>query len=86
MKLLKLGVTTINPAAIRCYSRCGFTVYGIEPKVIFANEAFYDELLMAKEIALSLRGLPAGGIEITTMKTQALCFRDIRVIPPSAPA
>lgn len=51
LKILKLGVTATNSAAIRCYSRCGFTVYGIEPKVIFANEVFYDELLMAKEIA-----------------------------------
>ena len=44
----KLGVITANAPAIRCYTRCGFTVFGIEPKTIFYNGEYYDELLMAK--------------------------------------
>ena len=48
--VVKLGVITINTPAIRCYARCGFTVYGIEPKVIYHNGVFYDELLMARQV------------------------------------
>ena len=48
--MVKLAVVTTNTSAIRCYARCGFTIYGIEPKVIFSNDVFYDELLMAKPI------------------------------------
>ena len=48
--VLKLGVVTTNTPAIRCYVRCGFTVYGVEPKVIHHNGVFYDELLMARSI------------------------------------
>ncbi len=46
----KIGVVTTNVPAIRCYSRCGFRVYGIEPKVICWEGVYYDELLMAKEL------------------------------------
>jgi RimJ/RimL family protein N-acetyltransferase len=48
--IVKLGVITSNTSAIRCYARCGFTVYGIDPKAIYYNAVFYDELLMAKPI------------------------------------
>src|SRR5258708_30463206 len=47
---VKLCVSATNPGAIRCYLRCGFSVYGIEPEVIYANCIFYDELLMAKSL------------------------------------
>ncbi|MEW5868707.1 MAG: GNAT family N-acetyltransferase [Chloroflexota bacterium] len=47
---VKLGVVTSNTAAIRCYARCGFTIYGIEPKAIYHSGVFYDELLMAKPL------------------------------------
>ncbi len=46
--VVKLGVITTNTPAIRCYARCGFTIYGIDPKVICYNGVFYDELLMAR--------------------------------------
>ena len=46
--VVKLGVITTNTSAIRCYGRSGFTVYGIEPRVIFYNNIYYDEVLMAK--------------------------------------
>jgi RimJ/RimL family protein N-acetyltransferase len=48
--IVKLGVVTTNVPAIRCYARCGFAVYGIEPKVIQYEDVLYDELLMAKAI------------------------------------
>jgi ribosomal protein S18 acetylase RimI-like enzyme len=48
--IVKLAVVTSNAPAIRCYSRCGFTVYGVDPKVIGYHGGFYDELLMARMI------------------------------------
>jgi RimJ/RimL family protein N-acetyltransferase len=48
LAVMYLGVTTSSISAIRCYGRSGFTVYGVEPKVIYHNEVYYDELLMAK--------------------------------------
>ena len=44
--LLKLGVMANNEAAIRCYKRCGFTVYGTEPRALFYEGRYYDEFLM----------------------------------------
>jgi len=46
--IVKLGVTTTNASAIRCYERCGFTVYGTEPRGIFHEGRYYDEHLMYK--------------------------------------
>jgi RimJ/RimL family protein N-acetyltransferase len=50
IKIIKLGVISTNAAAIRCYARCDFKVYGIEPQAIFHNGTMYDELLMARNI------------------------------------
>jgi RimJ/RimL family protein N-acetyltransferase len=50
IKILKLAVVTTNTAAIRCYARCGFSVYGIEPQAIVSDGIAYDELLMALKI------------------------------------
>jgi ribosomal protein S18 acetylase RimI-like enzyme len=47
---VKLGVITSNTSAIRCYTRCGFVVYGVDPKVILSNGVYHDELLMAKSV------------------------------------
>jgi ribosomal protein S18 acetylase RimI-like enzyme len=44
--ILKLGVMANNESAIRCYKRYGFTVYGTEPRALFHEEQYYDELLM----------------------------------------
>jgi RimJ/RimL family protein N-acetyltransferase len=44
-------VVTTNPAAIRCYTRCGFEVYGIEPQAIRYDGKNYNELLMAIRLA-----------------------------------
>ena len=50
MTVVKLGVMTANAPAIRCYLRCGFSVYGVDPQAICYNGVMYDELLMAKNI------------------------------------
>jgi ribosomal protein S18 acetylase RimI-like enzyme len=47
---VRLGVETTNTPAIRCYYRCGFTIYGIEPQVILSNGVYYDEFLMLKRV------------------------------------
>jgi RimJ/RimL family protein N-acetyltransferase len=44
--LTKLGVVTVNQSAIRCYERCGFKIYGTEPRAIFYEGKYYDEYLM----------------------------------------
>ena len=49
--IIKLSVITSNTPAISCYTSCGFTYYGIEPKLIYYNGVFYDGLLMAKQIS-----------------------------------
>jgi RimJ/RimL family protein N-acetyltransferase len=48
VKIVKLAVVTTNTGAIRCYARCGFQVYGIEPQALYYDGVFYDELLMAR--------------------------------------
>jgi RimJ/RimL family protein N-acetyltransferase len=47
VKVVKLAVVTTNTAAIRCYTRLGFKVYGVEPQANYCQETFYDELLMS---------------------------------------
>jgi RimJ/RimL family protein N-acetyltransferase len=44
--LAKLGVVAVNRPAIRCYERCGFKAYGTEPRTVFYEGTYYDELLM----------------------------------------
>jgi RimJ/RimL family protein N-acetyltransferase len=48
--ILKLGVMSNNNSAIHCYQRCGFTVYGNEPRALFHEGQYYDEYLMSREI------------------------------------
>ncbi len=48
--LAKLGVVTVNQAAIRCYERCGFKNYGTEPRAIFYEGKYYDEYLMYRSL------------------------------------
>jgi len=50
VKIVKLAVVTTNTRAIRCYARCGFRVYGIEPQALYYGGVFYDELLMARTV------------------------------------
>ncbi|HSB67237.1 MAG TPA: GNAT family protein [Anaerolineales bacterium] len=48
--VLKLGVITPNQAAIHCYERIGFTIYGTDPKSNYWDGIYYDEYLMARMI------------------------------------
>ena len=50
LAIVKLAVVTTNQSAIHCYERCGFTIYGTEPKAINYDGAYYDEYLMAIEV------------------------------------
>lgn len=50
MRLLRLGVATTNPSAIRLYLRRGFSVYGVEPESLLVDGVYYDELLMARRL------------------------------------
>jgi RimJ/RimL family protein N-acetyltransferase len=43
---LKLSVVAGNDVARRCYERCGFTPYGVEPLAVHWDGKFYDETLM----------------------------------------
>lgn len=45
-----LAVISQNASAIRCYIRCGFSVYGVQPMAIFHNDVYYDELLMLRRL------------------------------------
>lgn len=51
--IVKLGVITTNASAMRCYERCGFEIYGTEPRCIFYNGVYYDEFLMFKNLTPS---------------------------------
>jgi ribosomal protein S18 acetylase RimI-like enzyme len=48
--IVKLGVMTNNTSAVRCYERCGFTIYGTEPRGILYEGKYYDEYLMSRAI------------------------------------
>ena len=50
VRIVKLSVTATNTAAIRAYSRMGFSVYGIDPEVILWDGTYYDELLMQRRL------------------------------------
>lgn len=46
--IAKLGVMVSNIPAIRCYTRCGFTQYGCEPRALLVNGEYVDEWLMSR--------------------------------------
>ena len=48
--LIKLAVVTTNPTAIKTYRHLGFSIYGVDPKVIFYDGLYYDEYLMARPL------------------------------------
>ena len=48
--IVKLSVNAENTSAIRCYQRCGFTIYGTEPRGTFYNGKYYDGYLMYKAL------------------------------------
>jgi len=50
VNIVKLGVMTNNTSAVRCYERCGFNIYGTEPRGILYEGKYYDEYLMSRNI------------------------------------
>lgn len=50
VKIVKLGVTAASTSAVRCYQRCGFIIYGTEPRGIFYNGQYYDGYLMYRSL------------------------------------
>jgi RimJ/RimL family protein N-acetyltransferase len=46
----RLAVITTNLPAIRCYLRCGFSVYGVEPMATIWEGQYQDELLMVRRL------------------------------------
>jgi RimJ/RimL family protein N-acetyltransferase len=48
--ILKLGVTAASTSAVRCYQRCGFIIYGTEPRGIFYGGQYYDVYLMYRSL------------------------------------
>lgn len=48
--IAKLGVAAVNQPAIRCYERCGFKIYGTEPRAVLVDGKYYDEHLMFKSL------------------------------------
>lgn len=48
LSVLTLGVIITNVPAIRCYSHCGFTVFGVQPRVTLYQGVYYDDLLMVR--------------------------------------
>jgi RimJ/RimL family protein N-acetyltransferase len=47
---LHLTVLTTNYAAINLYLKCGFVIYGTEPRSLKIGETFYDECMMVMYI------------------------------------
>jgi ribosomal protein S18 acetylase RimI-like enzyme len=51
VNILKLGVMATNTAAVRCYTRCRFKIYGTEPRDVFYEGNYYDLHLMFRDIS-----------------------------------
>jgi RimJ/RimL family protein N-acetyltransferase len=43
----RLGVTTINKPAIRCYERCRFKIYATETRALLHEGRYYDFYMMS---------------------------------------
>jgi RimJ/RimL family protein N-acetyltransferase len=50
LNILKLGVGVASTSAVRCYQRCGFTIYGTEPRGMFYDGQYYNGYLMYRDI------------------------------------
>ncbi len=46
VELVQLSVVSTNEQARRLYEKCGFEVYGMEPKALKVGDDYLDELLM----------------------------------------
>lgn len=51
LKIVKLSATVAeDPAPRRCYERCGFVPYGVDPMAVQVDGKFYDEVLMSCQL------------------------------------
>src|SRR5262245_54672918 len=50
VNIVKLGVLSASTSAIRCYQRCGFIIYGTEPRGVFFDGQYYDGYLMYRSL------------------------------------
>ena len=50
IKTVYIAAAATNTAAVRCYTRCGFSVYGLQPMAVRVDGIYHDELLMAQEL------------------------------------
>jgi RimJ/RimL family protein N-acetyltransferase len=48
--VLRTAVAVANPAAHAIYVRAGFVPYGAEPRALFANGAYFDEVLLSLDV------------------------------------
>jgi len=49
VNILKLGVNAANTSAVRAYQRCGFTIYGTEPREMYYDGQYYDGHFMSRD-------------------------------------
>jgi len=50
IKTVYIAAAATNTAAVRCYTRCGFSGYGLQPMAVRVDGIYHDELLMAQEL------------------------------------
>jgi RimJ/RimL family protein N-acetyltransferase len=50
IRMVYLAAADSNTAAIRCYTRCGFRVYGVQPMAILHDGVYHNQLLMAQAL------------------------------------
>jgi RimJ/RimL family protein N-acetyltransferase len=50
VNIVKLGVNAANSSALHCYERCGFKIYGTEPRGTFHDGRYYDGFLMYQDL------------------------------------
>jgi GNAT superfamily N-acetyltransferase len=50
VRIVRLSATNTGRAAVQCYLRAGFTIYGVSPEEIRIGERYYDELLMWRRV------------------------------------
>lgn len=48
--VLRTAVAVANPAAHAIYVRAGFVPYGTEPRALFADGAYFDEVLLTLDV------------------------------------
>jgi len=50
VKIIKLAVVTSSTRAIKTYTRCGFTTYGVEPMALCIDGTMFDQMLMSLKV------------------------------------